>query len=94
MNKYELVYVLSTTQGDEAVAAASEKVQALVASKGTVTNVEEWGRRKLAYEIRDEKEGFYVVVNFEAAADAPYEIDRILKINEEVLRYLLIRKDN
>ena len=68
MNKYELVYVLSTTQGDEAVAAASEKVQALVASKGTVTNVEEWGRRKLAYEIRDEKEGFYVVVNFEAAA--------------------------
>lgn len=93
MNKYEIVYVLSTLGGEEQVTAANDKVKALIESVATVESVEEWGRRKLAYEIRDQKEGYYVVTNFSASAEAPREIERILKISEEVLRYLIIRKE-
>lgn len=93
MNKYELVYVLSVAAGDEAVEAGKEKVKALVEAQGTIESVDEWGRRKLAYEIEDEKDGYYVVVVFEAPAEAPREIERVLKITDGVLRYLIVRKE-
>lgn len=92
-NQYELVYVLSPLLGDEGIEATHEKVQALVAAHGTVEAVDVWGRRKLAYEIQDQKEGHYVVTTFQAPAEAPREIERVLKITEGVLRYLIVRKD-
>lgn len=92
-NQYELVYVLSVAAGDEAIEAGKEKIKNLLESLGTIDSVEEWGRRKLAYEIQDEKEGFYVVINFSAPAEAPREIERILKISDGLLRYLITRKE-
>lgn len=93
MNKYELVYILSPELGEEGIEATQEKVKALVESMAAIDKTDVWGRRKLAYEICDQKEGFYVVCNFSAPSEAPREIERVLKITEGVLRYLIVRKD-
>lgn len=94
MNKYELVYVLKSSIGEEAIAEASKKIQDLVAANGSVTKVDDWGKRRLAYQIQDEKEGYYVILNFEADAEFPKELDRILKITDSVIRHLIIREDD
>lgn len=92
-NKYELVYVLSPVLGEEGLQSVNEKIKALVESVGEIETTEDWGKKKLAYEIQDQREGFYVVMNFSAKAEGPHEIERVLKITEGVLRYLVIRKD-
>lgn len=88
---YELMYVLSTAQGDEAIEANHQKVQQLVADGAEIVDVDVWGKRRLAYEINDEKEGYYVVVQFNSDAQYPKEIDRLLKINDSVLRHLITK---
>ena len=94
MNKYELVLVVNAKIEDDARAAVVDKAKAYVERfGGTITEVEEWGKRKLAYEIQHMKEGFYYFVQFEAAAEAPAEIERRVRIMENVLRYLVVRKD-
>ena len=94
MNKYELVLVVNAKIEDDARAAVVEKAKAYVTRfGGTVTEVEDWGKKKLAYEIQHMKEGFYYFVQFEAAAEAPAEIERRVRIMENVLRYLVVRKD-
>ena len=94
MNKYELVLVVNAKIEDDARAAVVEKAKAYVERfGGTITEVEEWGKRKLAYEIQHVKEGFYYFVQFEAAAEAPAEIERRVRIMENVLRYLVVRKE-
>lgn len=92
-NQYELVYVLSPVLGEEGIPAVQERVKALIETSGTIENIDDWGRRKLAYEIQDQKEGHYVVVRFSAPSEAPREIERVLKITEGVLRYLIVRVD-
>ena len=94
MNKYELVLVVNAKIEDDARAAVVEKAKAYVERfGGTITEVEEWGKKKLAYEIQHVKEGFYYFVQFEAAAEAPAEIERRVRIMENVLRYLVVRKE-
>ena len=94
MNKYELVLVVNAKIEDDARAAVVDKAKAYVERfGGTITEVEEWGKRKLAYEIQHMKEGFYYFVQFEAAAEAPAEIERRVRIMENVLRYLVVRKE-
>ena len=94
MNKYELVLVVNAKIEDDARAAVVDKAKAYVERfGGTVTEVEDWGKRKLAYEIQHMKEGFYYFVQFEAAAEAPAEIERRVRIMENVLRYLVVRKE-
>ena len=94
MNKYELVLVVNAKIEDDARAAVVEKAKAYVTRfGGTVTEVEDWGKKKLAYEIQHMKEGFYYFVQFEAAAEAPAEIERRVRIMENVLRYLVVRKE-
>ena len=92
---YEAVFVFSLKDGEEATAALTEKFKALVeqnADAGSV-GMDEWGKRRLAYPIHDELEGHYVLINFAAAADFPAELDRVCKITDGVLRWLVVRKD-
>ena len=94
MNKYELCVVLSVKLEDEERAAALEKVQKYIARfGGVVTNVDEWGKRKLAYEIQKMKEGFYYFIQFDAETSAPKEIESRIRIMDNVIRYLCVRQD-
>ena len=94
MNKYELAVVLSAKLEDEERAAAIEKVKGYISRfGGTVTNVDEWGKRRLAYEIQKMKEAYYYFIQFEADPTAPAEIERHVRIMDNVLRYLVVKKE-
>ena len=94
MNKYELAVVVSAKIEDEDRAATIEKVKEYITRfGGTVTEVEEWGKRKLAYEIQKMREGFYYFVRFESDATCPAEVERRIRIMENVIRYLCVRQD-
>lgn len=84
--------VFSVVSGDEATAALAEKFKALIAEHGTVENVDDWGKRRLAYPINDEVEGYYVIVDFESNTEFPAELDRVAKITDGVLRTMVISK--
>lgn len=90
--KYEATLVFSVANGDEATAALVEKFKALIAENGTVENVDDWGKRRLAYPINDEVEGYYVIVTFESVPTFPAELDRIAKITDGALRVMVISK--
>ena len=94
MNKYELALVVSAKLDSEAIAATVQKAKDYIERfGGTIGEVEEWGKRKLAYEIQKQTEAFYFFVQFEADTTAPAEIESRMRIMENVLRYLVIRKD-
>ena len=94
MNKYELAVVVSAKIEDDERAAVVDKCKALIERfGGTVTNVDEWGKKKLAYEIQKMHEGFYYFIQFEADAQCPAEVERHVRIMDNVLRYLVVRKD-
>ena len=91
---YETVVIFSVQNIDEeGLAALSEKFKSLIASNGTITNVEEWGKRRLAYPINDENEGYYLFIEFTSTPELPAELDRIYKITDGVLRSLIIVKE-
>ena len=89
---YETVAVFNTQLGEEGIAALEEKFKTLIGANGTITNVEEWGKRRLAYPIEDEVEGYYLFVEFTSAPEFPAELDRIYKITDGVLRSLIVNK--
>ena len=94
MNKYELTVVVNAKIEDDVRVATVEKVKEYVARYGgTVTNVDEWGKKRLAYEIQKMKEGFYYFIQFEADATAAAEIERHVRIMENVIRYLCVRQE-
>ena len=94
MNKYELAVVLTTKIEDEQRAAVIEDIKAMIARfGGSVTGVDEWGRKRLAYEIQKMKEGYYYFITFEADPSCPAEIEQRIRIMENVIRYLCIRQD-
>ncbi len=91
-NSYETMLVFSVANGDEAVTALVEKFKALIEANGTIESVDEWGKRKLAYPINYETEGYYMLVNFTSEPEFPAELDRIVKITEGVLRSLTVKQ--
>ena len=91
-NKYEAALILSVANGDEAVNALKEKFNDLIAKNGTVENVDEWGKRRLAYLINDEAEGYYVFTTFTSEPTLPAELERVAGITDGVLRLMIIRK--
>ncbi len=93
MNSYETIFIIDGTLDEENVKALQEKFTNLIAANGTVESVDEWGKRRLAYEIKDRTEGFYVLVDFTADAEFPKELDRQYKITDGILRTIIIRKD-
>ena len=94
MNKYELAVVVSAKLEDEERAAVLEKVKDLVTRfGGVVSDVDDWGKRRLAYEIQKMHEGFYYFVHFEADPTVPAEIESRIRIMDHVIRYLCVRQD-
>lgn len=94
MNKYELAVVLSAKLEDDERAAAIEKIKAyIVRFGGTVTNVDEWGKKKLSYEIQKMKEAFYYFIQFEGNSDTPNELEHRVRIMEPVIRYLCVKQE-
>ncbi len=93
LNSYETIFIVDATLEEEAVAAVKEKFTSLIAKNGTVNNIDEWGKRRLAYEINDKTEGYYYLVDFTADGEFPKELDRQFRINENILRTIIIRKD-
>ena len=94
MNKYELAVVVSAKIEDDARTETIEKVKALVERfGGQITEVDEWGKRRLAYEIQKMKEGYYYFVRFEADSTVPAEIESRLRIMDNVLRFLCVKQE-
>lgn len=94
MNKYELAVVVSAKLEDEARANVIEKVKALITRfGGNVTDVDEWGKRRFAYEIQKMTEGFYYFVHFEAESTVPGEVEQRIRIMDNVLRYLCVKQE-
>ncbi|MDO5096039.1 MAG: 30S ribosomal protein S6 [Peptostreptococcaceae bacterium] len=93
MKNYELVYVLKPAIEDEAKEAVLDKVKAVIEASGEVEKVDVWGVKKLAYEIQKLREGYYVLVTFKASVDVPKELDRNLKINDNVIRHMVVCLD-
>ena len=86
--KYEVLYIIDPAQGEEGIAALVEKFKAMVEAEGTLSNIDDWGKRRLAYPINDLNEGHYVLMNFESKPEFPAELERLMKITEGVLRCL------
>ncbi len=91
--KYESTFIINATLSEEDIAALVQKFKTLVENNATLGDVEEWGKRRLAYEINKLTEGYYVLMNFECAPDFPAELERIYSITEGVIRWLTICKD-
>ena len=93
MNNYELLYIINNDLADEAKEALIAKLNGVVTENGgSVESVEQWGTKKLAYPINFKNEGYYVLVNFAAEATLPSELERIMRINDDVVRFMVVKK--
>ena len=90
---YEVVYILDPALGEEATAAMVEKFKTMAEARGTVAEVDEWGKRRLAYPINDLNEGHYVLMTFTSEPSFPKELDRVLRITDGIMRSLIVCKD-
>ena len=89
---YEVVYIIAAAQGEEAIAATVEKFKTLAEQNCSALEVEEWGKRKLAYAIDYKTEGYYVLMSFTSGPEFPKELDRILGITDGILRSMIVCK--
>lgn len=94
MRGYELMYIINPTLEEEAVNGVVEKFKTLVETHGgEIAKLDRWGKRRLAYEIDDLKEGYYVLCNFNSKPEVAHELDRVMKITDEIIRHMIIRND-
>ena len=93
MNKYELMFIIDPVLDDEKKEAVIETVKGIIAASGEVAATDVWGLKKLAYPIEKKTEGYYVVMQFAATPDLPKELDRRLRISDNVMRHIIVSKD-
>lgn len=94
MNKYESLYVLNASLSEEDTKAEVARIKGVVENGGgTVENVDEWGKRRLAYEINHMNEGYYVLMNFTSQPELPKELDRVLRISDKVIRHIVVNTE-
>lgn len=93
MNNYEIMFIIAAALEEEKRNSTIEMVKEIISEGGEVTDVKEWGMKKLAYPIQKKNEGYYVVMEFNAPAELPLELDRRLKISDNVIRHMVINKD-
>lgn len=93
MNNYESVIILSANAPEEATIAFGEKMKDMISKNGELTKVDEWGKKTLAYEIKKQKEGYYILFTFVAKPDFISEFERILRLDEIVLKHMVIKLD-
>ena len=92
-NFYEALYIIDGTLSDDQIKALVEKFTALIAQNGEIAEVNEWGKRRLAYPIQDKNEGYYVITTFESDPSFPAEFERICGITEGIFRAMVIRAE-
>jgi len=93
MNKYEVIFIINPDLDEEATKALVEKFKNLIESSAQLESIDEWGKRRLAYPINYKNEGYYVLVNFSAGPDFPYELDRNFKITDGIMKHIIIKKE-
>lgn len=93
MNKYESIFIINADLSEEDTTALVAKFKSLLESSAQLESIDEWGKRKLAYEIADKTEGYYVLVNFSAEPEFPHELERIYKITDGIIKYMVIKKE-
>lgn len=93
VNKYETIFIINAEIGEENVKALVEKFKNLLETSAQLENIDEWGKRRLAYEVNGQNEGYYVLANFSADSAFPHELERIYKITDGIIKYLVIKKD-
>ena len=93
LNSYETIFIVDATLAEEAVEGLKNKFTSLIEKHGELESVDEWGKRRLAYEINDRTEGYYYLVDFKADPDFPKELDRQYKITDGILRTIIIKKE-
>jgi len=94
MNKYESIIIISPVVEEEGIKNLITKFSDLINTDGKVESVEEMGKRKLAYEVKKNKEGYYVLINFEAKPELIAELERNYRITDEVIKFIVVRKEN
>ena len=95
MKAYEVLYIIRPDLDDEAIAATVDKLSEVVTSNGgSDVAIDKWGKRRLAYEVNDYREGFYVLMNFNGEARTAQEVERIMKISDTVVRFLTTKKED
>ena len=94
MKKYEVMFIVNIANEEVIQAAVKLVKDTIVRIGGTVTKVDEWGKRLLAYEVKHQNEGYYVVIDFEADPSQIAELDRIIKIHEEIIRHIIVKQDD
>jgi small subunit ribosomal protein S6 len=92
-NKYEVIYIINTELGEEGIQELVEKFKSLLETSAQLDHMDEWGKRKLAYPVKDRNEGYYVLAEFTSDSEFPKELERNFKITEGILKYIIIRKD-
>jgi len=92
MNKYESIFIVNPNVEEEGLKALEEKFTALINSDGKVESVENMGKKKLAYEVKKNAEGTYMLVNFEANPDLIKELERVYRITDEVIKFIVVKK--
>ena len=92
MNKYETIFIVDSELSEEARAAVIERFKNMIESNGQLEGIDEWGIRRLAYPVNDKPEGYYVLVNYSAPPDFPSELERVFKITDSILKFMIIRK--
>lgn len=93
MKKYETIFVIDATLEDEKIQEIIGRVKSLVEESAQFEKMDEWGKKRLAYEVNKQKEGYYTLMHFSAEPDFPVELERIYKITEGVLKYIIVKRD-
>lgn len=93
LNKYETLFIIDSDVGEENEKALVEKFKNLLETSAQLESIDEWGKRKLAYSINDKNEGYYVLANFSADSEFPRELERIFKITDGIIKYIVINKN-
>lgn len=94
MNKYESIIIINPNCTDEALKALEDKVTGLINANGKVESVENMGKKRLAYDIKKNKEAFYMLFNFEAKPDSIAELERNYRITDDILKFIVVRKED
>jgi len=92
VNKYETIFIVDAELSEENRVSVIERFKSLIESNGQLEKLEEWGLQKLAYPINDKLEGYYVLADYSAPAEFPREFERVFKITDSILKFLIIRK--
>ncbi len=93
MNKYETVFIINPNVEEEGIKALVDKFSNVINNDGKVESVENLGKKKLAYEVKKNSEGTYMLINFEAAPSLVAELERVYRITDEVIKFIVVRKD-